>query len=63
MSPDTPFHALPEYLTVQELASYLRISRNSAYALVRSEQIPSVRFGRLLRVPKTALRPPVEDLR
>jgi excisionase family DNA binding protein len=56
MTPATPFDALPEYLTVPELASYLRISRNNAYALVSRGAIPSVRFGRLVRVPKTALR-------
>jgi len=47
---------LPEVLTVPEVAEYLRQSRNSAYALVASGAIRSVRVGtRAIRVPKSAL--------
>jgi excisionase family DNA binding protein len=49
------FEDLPELTTVEEVAAYLRISRNKAYELVQSKAIPSVRFGRLIRVPKSAL--------
>lgn len=42
-------------MTVQETAEALGISRNSAYQLVRQGEIPSVRLGRRLVIPKQAL--------
>lgn len=42
-------------ITVDEAAEILRISRNSAYEAVRRGQIPSIRIGRLLRIPRTAI--------
>lgn len=42
----------PEFLTVDETAVVLRIGRSAAYAAVRSEQIPSIRIGHSLRVPR-----------
>jgi excisionase family DNA binding protein len=36
---------------VEEVAELLRISRNAAYDLVARKEIPSIRVGRLLRVP------------
>ena len=50
---------LPEYLCVEEMAAYLGLSRNGAYSLVRSGVIDSVRFGKLIRVPRSALAPNV----
>ncbi len=41
--------------TVTEAAHLLRISRNAAYAAVRARQIPSVRIGRRVLVPRHAL--------
>ncbi len=42
-------------LRVEEAAKVLRISRGSAYASVATGDIPSVRIGRTLRVPRHAL--------
>ena len=42
-------------LTVPEAAKVLRIGRNLAYELVARGEIPSVRLGRLIRVPRAAL--------
>lgn len=42
-------------LTVPEAAKLLRIGRNLAYELVARGEIPSVRLGRLIRVPRAAL--------
>lgn len=42
-------------LTVAEAAAILHISRGSAYEAVRQRQIPSVRFGRTIRIPRAAL--------
>jgi hypothetical protein len=53
---------LPEFLTVEEAAAVLRISRTSAYLLTQrwrytrgEEGLPVKRLGRLLRVPRAAL--------
>jgi hypothetical protein len=53
---------LPEFLTVEEAAAVLRISRTSAYLLTQRwrftrgrEGLPVKQLGRLLRVPRSAL--------
>lgn len=46
---------LPDILTVEETARFLRISRALAFAAVRQGDIPSVRVGRRILVPKTPL--------
>lgn len=48
-------HDSKTILTVKELAEYLRIGRDSAYGLVRSGQIRSVRIGRQIRIPRAAV--------
>jgi excisionase family DNA binding protein len=47
--------ALPPTLTVEETAVLLRIGRGSAYEAVRRGQIPSLRIGRRLVVPRARL--------
>lgn len=42
-------------LTVEEVAQRLGIGRSLAWRLVREGQLPSVRLGRLVRVPERAL--------
>ncbi|MBR3570845.1 MAG: helix-turn-helix domain-containing protein [Oscillibacter sp.] len=46
---------LPLVLRAEDLMPVLDIGRNTAYELVRSGQIRSVRVGRKLRVPKQAV--------
>lgn len=41
----------PPVLCVKQVADILSISHNTAYALVRSGQIYSVRVGRSYRIP------------
>jgi len=41
--------------TVEEAASLLGVSRNSAYALARTGALPTIRLGKRLLVPKAAL--------
>jgi excisionase family DNA binding protein len=48
-------HELPSVLTVSEAGAVLRISRGAAYEGVRSGAIPSVRIGRTIRIPRSAL--------
>lgn len=42
-------------LTVDEVATYLRISRAKAYQLVAAGDLPSVRMGRSVRVRRDKL--------
>ena len=42
-------------LTVEEAAALLDIGRNSAYQAVASGQLPVIRIGRRLLVPRAAL--------
>ena len=46
---------MPDVLTVEETADVLRIGRSAAYAGVRSGDIPAIRVGRKLRVPRHLL--------
>lgn len=45
----------PDLLTVPEAAKLLRISRNLAYELVTRNELPAVRLGRIIRIPRAAL--------
>lgn len=49
------FDDLPLTLRVEDLMPILGIGRNTAYELVRSGKIRSIRIGRQLRIPKDAL--------
>ena len=49
------FDELPLTLRVEDLMPILGVGRNTAYELVRSKQIYSVKIGRQLRIPKQAL--------
>ena len=44
-----------EILTIDELAVYLRISKSTAYKLVREGQIPSQKVGRHWRFRKESI--------
>ena len=49
------FDELPLTLRAEDLMPVLNIGRNTAYELVRSGKIRSIRIGRQLRIPKDAL--------
>jgi excisionase family DNA binding protein len=51
----------PDVLTVDEAAALLRISRGKAYEAVRTGEVPSVRVGRCIRIPRVALERMLED--
>jgi excisionase family DNA binding protein len=42
-------------MTVDEVAAYLGISRGTAYDGVRRGEIPSLRIGRRILVPRAAI--------
>lgn len=50
------FDELPLALRVEDLMPVLDIGRNTAYELVRSGQIRSIKVGKQIRIPKDALR-------
>ena len=46
---------LPLTLRAEDLMPLLDIGRNTAYELVRSGQVRSIRIGRQLRIPRDAV--------
>lgn len=47
---------LPPILTVEQTAKVLGISRGLAFTAVRTGEIPSIRIGRRILVPRDRLR-------
>ena len=55
---ESKYHSLddlPVTLRVEELMPILGIERNTAYELVHSGRLRSIRVGRQVRIPKNAL--------
>ena len=50
-SKDTP----PKFLTINEVADAIRLSKMTVYRLVQSHDIEAVRFGRQYRVSEEAV--------
>ena len=48
-------HDLPMTLRVEDFIPILGIGRDTAYELIRSGQIRSIRIGRQIRIPRDAL--------
>jgi excisionase family DNA binding protein len=46
---------MPATMTVEEAGKELGISRNTAYQAARAGEIPTIRIGRRLLVPRIAL--------
>lgn len=46
---------MPKILHVKDLQTILSISHNTAYALVRSGKIRSIRIGRTYKIPLDAI--------
>ena len=51
----TPVDDLPEFLSPQEFGAYLGLSRSLVYELLRRGEIPHRRFGRCIRIPRSAI--------
>ena len=49
------FNHYHDVLSVKELCEALSIGRNTAYALLRSGEIKSIRIGRKIKIPKIYL--------
>ena len=46
---------IPAILTVPQLAKFLGIGQNKAYALARSKQLDVLKIGNTIRIPRHAL--------
>jgi len=52
-----------EVLTIEELASYLKIAKSTLYKLVREGKVPSQKIGRHWRFRKRAIDHWLEEVR
>jgi excisionase family DNA binding protein len=43
---------LPDVLTVEDIAKYLRCGRSKAYELTKLREFPAIRIGKLVRIRK-----------
>ena len=53
----TGYEQLPTLLTVREFRAVTSLGLSTVYDLIKRGEIEHARFGRVVRVPKTALRP------
>jgi excisionase family DNA binding protein len=53
---DTKWEMLPDYLMPEEARAYLNLGRTTLYDLVKRGKLPAVRFGKVLRIPREALK-------
>lgn len=50
------FEELPYFLTVEQLASLMHISKPTAYDMVHANQVKVITVGRQYRIPKESIR-------
>ena len=53
---ETKDRKFSDILTVKELMDYLAIGKNTAYDLLKSNKIKSIRIGRVYKIPKTEVQ-------
>jgi|MudIll2142460700_1097286.scaffolds.fasta_scaffold49030_2 excisionase family DNA binding protein len=51
----------PLLYTAAELSRILQLGRNKTYELIASGEIPVIRFGRAIRIPRGALEKWIEQ--
>ncbi len=56
------FSNYPDVMTVKQVKEALQIGRNSAYSIVSSGKLKSLKIGRSFRVPKIYLLDYVQNL-
>ena len=52
----TMLNKYSDILTVEELCKVLRIGKNTAYRLLKSNEIKSVKIGKIYKIPKKSVR-------
>ena len=53
---NNPSTELPRLMTVREVAERLRLSRSKVYELINLRELRTVKIGRCVRIPETAVR-------
>jgi excisionase family DNA binding protein len=51
----TPVEELPEFLSPEEFRRYVGLGRSTVYDLLRRDELPHVRFGRVIKIHKSVL--------
>jgi excisionase family DNA binding protein len=54
-SADMRTHGSHQFMTVVEIAATMRVSRATVYRLLHAGQLPSMRVGGSLRIPREAV--------
>lgn len=49
------FNELPDLLTVDETAGFLRVSRETIFSLIKAGDLPALRVGKQFRIRKEAI--------
>jgi excisionase family DNA binding protein len=55
ITPHTQIEALPQFLTVEEGRTFMRIGRSSAYDLIRQGILPVIRLDRTVRISRAVV--------
>jgi excisionase family DNA binding protein len=51
----TPVDQLPQFLSVEEAAIVLGLKRSHLYEMAKTGGIACIRFGRLVKIPRSAI--------
>lgn len=46
----------PSWLTTDEAGMVLRVGKSAVYAMIRRGELPARRFGKVLRIPASAVQ-------
>lgn len=57
----TMLNKYSDILTVEELCEVLRIGKNTAYKLLKSDEIKSIKIGKIYKIPKKSVRKYLEQ--
>lgn len=55
MNKEEMFNSYPDLLNVEQLQNALGVSKKTAYKLIKTQQIKSMRIGKTIRIPKKYL--------
>ena len=50
------FNSYPDVLSVKQLCEVLDIGKNTAYRLLQSGEIKSIKIGKVYKIPKKSLK-------
>ena len=50
------FNSYPDVLSVKQLCEILNIGKNTAYRLLQSGEIKSIKIGKVYKIPKKEVR-------